>query len=193
MDSQRRPYSRLVPTPQVGTTFRAGRLTRCAPYIVMGIMLAICLGIGIPSVDAAHTGSTAGNIAIMTVVSLGAVAITGLAILPIAGAYTGATTLRRDGVLVTKPRRDPLLLTWHEIDQLKVDVLTSGKGTSVLGLKAVVSGKEILLPGIMRGGSVQRPIFEEQVQAIESAWQSARAASIEPTKSGHFFARHAPR
>lgn len=147
----------------------------------MGVTLASFLGIGIPSIATAHTGSTAGNIAIMTVVSLFGMAITGWATLPIVGAYMGTTTLRHDGVLVTTPRRDPRLLTWREIDQLKVDVLTSGKGASVLGLKAVVSGKEIFLPGIMRGGNVQKPIFEEQVHAIESAWQSARAASIEPT------------
>lgn len=159
-------------------------MTRNTPYILMGIMLAVCVGIEVPSVANAHTGSTVGNIAIMAVVSFTAMTITGLLTLPLVGAYMGATTLREDGVLVTKPRRGSRLLTWPEIYQLEVDVLTSGKGASVLGLKAVVSGKPIFLPGILRGGSVEKPVFEQQVQAIESAWRNARAVSIEPEDSG---------
>ncbi len=86
-------------------TFRAGRGLRSSPYLFMGIILAICLGIALYALDMAHGHMGTENVTIMVVTLLGVVAFGGWLTILTAGGYLGATTLREDGLLIAKPRR----------------------------------------------------------------------------------------
>ncbi len=146
----------------------------------MGIILAICLGIALYALDMAHGHMGTENVTIMVVTLLGVVAFGGWLTILTAGGYLGATTLREDGLLIAKPWRGSQLLTWGEINKLKVGVFAAGKGASVLGLCAVVSGKTVFLPGILTGGGPKDPKFDERIRVIESAWQRARPGLASP-------------
>lgn len=140
-------------------------------------MLVICLGIFIPGIlTAPGLGAKGAALAKAVPFAMIVMAVGVWASTRDAGMYLGSTTLRDDGLLILTPRRPQLLLTWQEIEDLKVDVYSSGKSRSrILGVRVKPrNAKAIFLPGLLKGDRQPDPVFDERARLIESAWASNR-------------------
>jgi hypothetical protein len=175
-----RSYPWPMADPQGGTTFRPSRGSRAIAYGFLGFLLAICTGLAISSLASAHSvasrdGDSTARFDVEAV-STAVVAMTLATVLVLlcAPMFLGKTTLRMDGLLIAKPCRRRRLVTWSEIDSMRVDAVNGGRGSPNMGLRVVAGGKGFFLPGLVD----PHPDFEERVNAVEAAWQSIHPPAV---------------